>query len=668
MQLTAAETIAGFPNSLRISNQERNSGVPVMRISAAILLMALIFLPEHEGIGQIVDRPNTGAAQSTQIDRAEQARTATERKADIDAINTDWQAELDALGEESIRRWNEIQSDYAAGLADAGKQEMSPAKRQAVSTRLSAEKDKRLAEYKSWRAAAQAEINAKREARYTGQVSARSQGPATNTGAAASSGNGGNKLPSGTKLAEVANAPKVSGSQLDSGAGAGVLVDATESRGTGSDAGTGPGGIASAGDSNTKLDTGGKPPSGDAGALSATDAPASATGASDGVDAPEWNESEGTYRWGDGTVARGVSPDGDVGKVNDKGDIVFTDGTTIVHTGNKEVVVHRPDGSATTRQANENGVWATTGSTRGPATGGDNSFAEQPKYDSDNGSYGWSDGSNVTAFDSNGEMGKINDKGDVMFNDGTTIVHTGDGQVAVHRPDGSTETMETNEDGVWQSTGSYSYVSEKNSKGSGESSQSGGGSGSGGETQSDDNDQGSDDSSKDSKDSGSDSGGDDTEGGDGDSSSDSDSDTDTDSDDGDTGTKENYGDGSGGTGQGPSTVVQAIVDRATGNNTTPESAVPEECGPGSTVGQPGLGSGSCIPAGLPGISTEEEDESPDAGSSAVDEDARRAGTGGSLGDRITQPGLGEQGIPVDDLPSQSQLDRAPVTNPAPNNN
>jgi len=642
-----------------------------MRITAAILFIALACLPARQGNGQIVERPTTGAAQSTQLDRTEQARTATERKADIAAINTDWQAELDALGEESIRRWNEIQSDYAAGLAEAGKQDMSPQRRQAVTTRLSNEKDRRLAEYKSWRAAAQADINAKREARYTGQVSARSQGPAASNAdnAAASSDFGNSKLPSGTKLGDVADAPKVSGSQLDGGAGAGVLVDATESRGTGSDAGTDRGDFASAGDSNTKLDTGGKPSSSNAGALSATDAPASGTGASDGVDAPEWNESEGTYRWGDGTVARGVSPDGDVGKVNDKGDVVFTDGTTIVHTGDQEVVVHRPDGSATTRQVNENGVWATTGSTGGPATGGDNSFAEKPNYDSDSGSYGWSDGSNVAAFDQNGDMGEINDKGDVVFNDGTTIVHTGDGQVAVHRSDGSTETMETNEDGTWQSTGSYSYVSEKNSKDSGESSQSGGGSSSGGETQSDDNDQGSDDSSKDSKDSGSDSGGDDAEGGDSDSSSDSDSDTDTDSDDGDTGTKENYGDGSGGTGQGPSTVVQAIVDRATGNNTTPESAVPEDCGPGgSTVGQPGLGSGSCIPAGLPGISTEEEDESPDAGSSAVDEDARRAGTGGSLGDRITQPGLGEQGIPVDDLPSQSQLDRSPVTNPAPNNN
>lgn len=640
-----------------------------MRITAAILLIVLICFPARQGIGQLIERPNTGAAQSTQLDRAEQARTVTERRADIDAINTDWQAELDALGEESIRRWNEIQSDYAAGLAEAGKQEMSPARRQAVSTRLSAEKDKRLAEYKSWRAAAQADINAKREARYTGQVSARSQGPASSSAnnAAGSSDFGNSKLPSGTKLADVADAPKVSGSQLDGGAGAGALVDATESRGTRSDAGTDRGDIVSAGDTNSKLDTGGKSSNGDEGALSATDAPASGAGASDGVDAPEWNESEGTYRWGDGTVARGVSPDGDVGKVNDKGDVVFRDGTTIVHTGDQEVVVHRPDGSATTRQANESGVWATTGSTGAPSTGGDNSFAEQPDYDSDTGSYGWSDGSNVTAFDNNGDMGKINEKGDVMFNDGTTIVHTGDGQIAVHRSDGSTETMETNDDGGWQSTGSYSYVSEKNSKGSGESSQSDGGST--GESQSDDSDQSTDSDSKDTKDSGGDSGGDDTESDGGDSSSDSDSDSDTDADDGDTGSKENYGDGSGGAGQGPSTVVQAIVDRATGNNTTPESAVPEECGPGgSNVGQPGLGSGNCIPAGLPGISTEEEEESPDAGSSAVDEDARRAGTGGSLGDRITQPGLGEQGMPVDDLPSQSQLDRSAVTNPVPNNN
>jgi len=95
------------------------------------------------------------------------------------------------------------------------------------------------------------------------------------------------------------------------------------------------------------------------------------------------------------------------------------------------------------------------------------------------------------------------------------------------------------------------------------------------------------------------------------------------------GGKESYGEGSGTYASVPNAVVQGIVDRATGNSTSPDSGVPEECGDagvGGTVSQPAAGSsGGCIPAGLPGISTEEnQPEAPQASDAVTSEDQRRA--------------------------------------------
>ena len=98
-----------------------------------------------------------------------------------------------------------------------------------------------------------------------------------------------------------------------------------------------------------------------------------------------------------------------------------------------------------------------------------------------------------------------------------------------------------------------------------------------------------------------------------------------------------------------------------------ETTAPQPCGEsgGFGVTQPGPGSaGNCIPGNLPTVSADndQQPDTPDAGASVNAEDARRAAGSGITG-RITQPGVGEQGIPVEDLPSQSALDRAPVVNP-----
>ncbi len=387
----------------------------------------------------------------------------------------------------------------------------------------------------------------------------------------------------------------------------------------------------------------------------------SAAGA--GVDQPEFDSDSGTYSWDDGTTVRGIGPDGEVGQVNDKGDIVFNDGTTIVHTGDQQTTVHRPDGSSRTYDANESGQWNPAGAGSAgtaPPTGSGTAAGtgiDQPKLDSETGSYAWGDGTTVSGIGPEGDVGKVNDKGDIVFGDGTTIVHTGDGQVVIHNPDGSSDSYTADDQGRWHPD------SGSGSSGSGGSSESSSGGDSGSDSSSDSSDSSDDDGgSDDSSDSGDSAEDADAEAESSDAESGGDGDAETNTDGG-----ESYGEPDTGHSTGPSSVVQGVLDRRTG--TEPETGVPENCDDtgGSIVTQPGPGgSGNCIPGGLPGISTEEDEDTstPDAGESADAEDARRAG-GTDLGGRITQPGIAEQGIPVEDLPSHTPLDQSPVTNPAP---
>ncbi len=415
----------------------------------------------------------------------------------------------------------------------------------------------------------------------------------------------------------------------------------------------------------------------DAGAWETTDRHSAADQA--GGNAPVRDAGGTSFVFGDGTRVQAMGPDGSVGKVNDKGDIVYGDGTTVVHTGDQEVTIHRPDGSSTTRRVNDAGAWETT-DRRSADDYPSGSTIDAPVRDADGTSFEYGDGTRVQAVGPDGSVGKINDKGDIVYGDGTTVVHTGDQQVTVHRPDGSSTTRQVNEDGQWQTVGHnkpYSEGSGSNDKygsgsGAGGSSSSESASGSSGGGSSGDSGSSSDSSSDDSSDEGKDSssGNDSDESGSAEGESgDSGSSESADDADAEGEGKEYYGESGSGRQTGPSDIVQGIVDRATGQSTEVESAVPEPCtdSGGFGVTQPGVGgTGSCVPGHLPTISEDNDQQpaSPDAGSSADNEDLRRAGST-DLGGRITQPGLGEDGFPVEDLPSQSALDQSPVVNPPP---
>ncbi len=45
------------------------------------------------------------------------------------------------------------------------------------------------------------------------------------------------------------------------------------------------------------------------------------------IDMPRFDQDKGSYTWSDGTMTSAIAPDGSVGKVSDKGDIVFEDGS-----------------------------------------------------------------------------------------------------------------------------------------------------------------------------------------------------------------------------------------------------------------------------------------------------------------------------------------------------
>ena len=404
-----------------------------------------------------------------------------------------------------------------------------------------------------------------------------------------------------------------------------------------------------------------------------------ASGADGGrVDAPVRDDSGEYFEYPDGSLVRAVGPDGQVGQVNDKGDILYGDGTTIVHTGNQEITIHKPDGSSSTQQLDADGNWKPTDS-RSAEDYPRGTDVDVPVRSDTGDSYIYEDGSTVRAIGPEGDLGKVNDKGDVVFGDGTTIVHTGDQEITIHRPDGTSTTQRPDENGQWRPvSGTKPYTEGKGSNEkyvstAGDASSGGGDSGSGsadgsGSSSNDSNDGRSDgnDNSEDTKDSSSGNDSDESGSADGGSSEGDSSDSSEDADTEGKG-KEYYGEGGSGRNTGPSGVVQGIVDRATGQSRDVETGVPQPCSEsgGFGVTQPGPGgSGSCVPGHLPTVSedNDQQPETPDAGASADAEDARRAGSSDISG-RISQPGLGEEGVPVEDLPSQSALDRSPVVNP-----
>ena len=335
-------------------------------------------------------------------------------------------------------------------------------------------------------------------------------------------------------------------------------------------------------------------------------------GPAGGVDTPVRSEGGDSFRYGDGSTVSAYGPGGDLGKVSSKGDIVYADGTTVVHTGEGEITVHRPDGSSVTQTLDESGQWQTESATK-PFVAGSGS----------------------------------NDK-----------FVAADDKYYSGSPDGTPGTTASGGTGPRGGSGSSNSSGSGGSSGSGDSNDSDSSSSS-----SDDNDSGGGSSGgKDSDESGSADGGS-GEGGDG-----GDAESTDDADAEGEGT-EYYAENGGGSTGGPSDTVQAIINRVTGQTREIETGVPEPCEESAGLGvtQPGPGgSNNCIPGHLPGVSADndQQPDAPDAGTSAQAEDARRAGSNDIAGS-ITQPGLGEQGIPLEDLPSGDPLDQAPVVNPGP---
>lgn len=421
--------------------------------------------------------------------------------------------------------------------------------------------------------------------------------------------------------------------------------------------------------SGSTVDTVKKGPAAPITSADSTDAP-QASNQSHRADAPVLDESGENFEWKDGSRVRAVGANGEVGRINEKGDVVYPDGTTITHTGDQEVTIHRPDGTSTTKSAVKGAGWTTTGrhTTPDQSYGGSTSSVDVPQSgsDSDGTYFEWSDGSRAPGMGPSG-AGKINSKGDIVYPDGTTIVHTGHRQVTVHRPNGTSVTHEADKAGKWSpvsKTNTSSYGAESGGSNSSDSGADDGNSDSSKDSTSDgdnDNDNEGDDSGSD------DSADNDGSGEDGSGGDDGESADDSEGAEGDEKGNEFFGEGGQQRSSGPSDALQGVISRATGQSSEIETGVPEPCedaeGFGVSQPQPGA-NGSCVPGHLPGVSedNDEQTDPPDAGSSADAEDARRAGQTDIAGS-ISQPGLNEAGVPVEDLPSHTPLDQSPVVNP-----
>lgn len=370
---------------------------------------------------------------------------------------------------------------------------------------------------------------------------------------------------------------------------------------------------------------------------------------------PKYDSGKDVFRHADGSVTRGSDPRGNTGKVSDKGDIVYSDGTSVSQdpaTGNRFV--------------------NNAGGRRAPGA---------PDYDAVNDEFVYDDGSRVRGSDPMGNVGKVNEKGDIVYNDGTMVVRDpASGQTTVIRP-GAPGSQAGQQGGPvsWgkgtQGGSGTGYGSGQASQGGdkGNSKDSGGkgdkdsgqqhGSNTSGKDKGKDNsgsgdkggkdDKGSNDKGdKDSggKDSGSDSGSKDTGG------------KDSGKDDGkDAGADKRVAAGQGGAGGGPSSVVQDIVDRRTGKKRDPDPVGPGEGDAGCTNdGQPGSvdpAQGGCNGTGsLPTISTEGQGSS---NIGFVPPGATRSVRGGADPDCFNPEGCGGL-VPGRTL---DPFDRSAITNP-----
>jgi len=384
-------------------------------------------------------------------------------------------------------------------------------------------------------------------------------------------------------------------------------------------------------------------------------------GASPMASRPKYNSRTDRFEFADGTQVRSRGPDGERGKVNDKGDIVYADGTIITHddaTGETNVI--RPDGSHTSY---------------GRGSGGGSPMAGRPKYDSATGTYEYPDGTRVAGTDPKGRRGRVTDKGDIYYKDGTMVTHDGaSGDTTVIRPDGSSSTYHgdgsrTDRDartGVTAHFGARDsrteYGSSKDKDTDSKDDSGGGSSSSGGsaDTGGRDTSSSSSDDGKDS-DSSSDSGDDD--GKDSDSSSDSGGDG-KDSDSGkDDGGKDEGGDaeklyggsGTAGPGSGPTAAVRDKLERLrNGRDRDEEGGGESRCGPMSRPG----------PDGRCQESVGASRSSAEPAQPIMPFDTRpRATRGKGLGPDCFDP-AGCNGVA--DVPARtSPMDRRPVTDPSP---
>lgn len=367
---------------------------------------------------------------------------------------------------------------------------------------------------------------------------------------------------------------------------------------------------------------------------------------------PKYDSGKDVFRHADGSVTRGSDPRGNTGKVSDKGDIVYSDGTSVSQdpaTGNRFV--------------------NNAGGRRAPGA---------PDYDAVNDEFVYDDGSRVRGSDPMGNVGKVNEKGDIVYNDGTMVVRDpASGRTTVIRPGapGSQSgqqggpvswgkgTQGGSASGTGYGGGHGSQGGDKGKDNSGKDSSQQHGSNSAGKDKGKDNsgsddkggkdDKGSNDKSdKDSgsKDSGSDSGSKDTGG------------KDSGKDDSkDAGADKRVAAGQGGASGGPSSMVQDIVDRRTGKKRDPESVGPGEGDAGCTNdGQPGgvdPAQGGCNGAGsLPTISTEGQGSS---NIGFVPPGATRSVRGGADPDCFNPEGCGGL-VPGRTL---DPFDRSAITNP-----
>lgn len=330
---------------------------------------------------------------------------------------------------------------------------------------------------------------------------------------------------------------------------------------------------------------------------------------------PEYNAGEDSYRYSDGIGVK-ASHNGQRGRVQGNGDILFSDGTRYSHdTGTGRTTVIHPDGS-TDIYENQNdtssgrlrtrpGVDTTAADDGGTDVydrtsgvsahfGGSSPVSGSRGYAKRNeatGTFDYGDGTHLPTTSPDGSVtGKINPDGSIDYSDGTHVEHnTQSGETTITHPDGSTETKHRG-DGKAMNDDSSSNSSDNGSGDTNSSSSS--------SSNSSDKDSNSSDDSSDT-DSSDDSASSDNSKDNDSSSDDSASSDDTDTGDDNTGSDEAQTgfEGSRSNDGGPkaTTVVDDRVSRMKGETRDPES--PDDAEPGNrgsapgSVSQPGPGGG-----------------------------------------------------------------------------